>query len=463
MPSVVDEYVAKDDPVRVYDAFVDALDFKELGIIINPKKSGASEYCPKTMLKVLVYGYSYRIRSSRQLERACYHNLSFIWLAGDLKPDYRTIARFRSDNKEAIKKVLKQCVKLCVDLDLISGNAIFIDGSSFRANASIKNTWTQERCQRHLISINERIDKIIDESETIDKSEEDQESLIKIKEELTDKMVLRERIKKTLSELKEAERSSLNTVDADCVKVKGRQGTHAGYNVQNTVDQKHGLIINSEVTTKSQDAGQLNEQIKSACAVLEKEPKVVIADCGYYQLEDLSKISENIKIIIPSHKQIKKERKRKLPIFDKSKFRYDIKKDEYICPQNKRLKFNCNTANGDRYYKCSGKYCRDCINFGICTKSNQGRGLRQNKHSALCDKLETTYDSPVGKAMYRLRNQKVELPFGHFKYNLGAGQFLLRGKNKTNAEVSLLSTSFNIARMITLIGIRELITKLIPA
>lgn len=231
MPSAVDQYVGKDDPVRVYDAFVEALDFNEIGITIDPSKTGASEYCPKTMLKILLYGYSYGIRSSRKIERACYHNLAFIWLAGDLKPDYRTIARFRNDNKESIRKVLKQCVKLCIDLDLISGNAIFIDGSAFRANASIKNTWTKERCQRHLMVINERIDKLIDESETIDKSEEDQESFVKIKEELADKKALRERIKKTLTELRETNNLSLNTVDSDCVKVKGRQGIHAGYNV----------------------------------------------------------------------------------------------------------------------------------------------------------------------------------------------------------------------------------------
>lgn len=165
-------------------------------------------------------------------------------------------------------------------------------------------------------------------------------------------------------------------------------------------------------------------------------------------------------MVIPSHKQIKKERKRKIPIFDKSKFSYDIEKDEYICPENKRLKFNGDTSDGNRHYKCAGKHCRNCTNFGICTKSRQGRGLTQNKHSVLSDKLETIYSSPFGAAMYQLRNQTVELTFGHFKRNLCAGQFLLRGKDKANAETALLSTSFNIARMISLTGIPELITKL---
>ena len=132
LPAAVEDYISKDDPVRVYDAFIESLDFNKLEIAIDPYKSGAREYYPKTILKILVYGYSYGIRSSRKLERACYHNLSFIWLAGNVKPDYRTIARFRKENKESIKKVLKQCVELCIKLNLIEGNILFLDGSKFK-------------------------------------------------------------------------------------------------------------------------------------------------------------------------------------------------------------------------------------------------------------------------------------------------------------------------------------------
>ncbi len=94
LPPTIEEYIGANDPVRAYDAFIEALDFKELGIIINGMKAGAKEYHPKMLLKIIVYGYSYGIRISRKLERACHHNLSFIWLAADLKPDYRTILRF---------------------------------------------------------------------------------------------------------------------------------------------------------------------------------------------------------------------------------------------------------------------------------------------------------------------------------------------------------------------------------
>jgi len=119
LPASIDDYVSEADPVRVYDAFVDALNFEHLGIPITPFQSGAESYYPKHMVKLFIYGYSYGIRSSRKLERACRHNLSFIWLMGGLAPDYRTIARFRDTYKDAIKNILKQSFHMCIKLDLI--------------------------------------------------------------------------------------------------------------------------------------------------------------------------------------------------------------------------------------------------------------------------------------------------------------------------------------------------------
>jgi len=136
----MEEYIAPDDPVRAYDAFIESLDFRELGITLDPHKVGNFEYHPHAILKLLVYGYSYGTRSSRKLERACHHNLSFIWLTSGLKPDHKTIAEFRRKNKEALAKVLKQCAKICIKLNFIEGNTLFVGGTKIRANASINNT-----------------------------------------------------------------------------------------------------------------------------------------------------------------------------------------------------------------------------------------------------------------------------------------------------------------------------------
>ena len=117
LPLCIEEYVGSDDPVRVYDAFVETLNFNELKLHLDAHKVGCPEYNPKAMLKLLLYGYSYGLRSSRKLERATYHNVSFIWLMGGLKPDHKTIAEFRRKNKAVLKNVLKACARLCIKLN----------------------------------------------------------------------------------------------------------------------------------------------------------------------------------------------------------------------------------------------------------------------------------------------------------------------------------------------------------
>jgi hypothetical protein len=135
------------------------------------------------------------------LERAANYNLSFIWLTGGLKPDHKTIAEFRRKNIAALKKVLKQCARLCIRLDLIDGNTLFVDGSKIRSNASIKNSWTKERCARHIKKIDKRIKEILSECDAVDRKEEDQASLVKMKEELKDNAALRCKVEDILREI----------------------------------------------------------------------------------------------------------------------------------------------------------------------------------------------------------------------------------------------------------------------
>lgn len=255
LPACIEEYVTPDDPVRAYNAFVDSLNLEELGIIWDEHRVGNSEYDPKAMIKLLVYGYSYGFRSSRKLEKATYHNLSFIWLMGGLKPDHKTIARFRKNNRTALKNPDSyRGVRLCIKLDLIDGNTLFVDGTKIRANASIHNTWTLSKCERYLKKVDQHIETILSECDTIDEQEQDRPSLVKLQKELRDKEHLKSRVQDILSEfgscgkeLKEQEKESINTTDPDCVKVKGGQGIHAGYNGQIVVDEKHGLIVHSDV------------------------------------------------------------------------------------------------------------------------------------------------------------------------------------------------------------------------
>jgi len=459
LPPSIEEYVNPDDPVRVYNAFVETLNFNELGLHLDPHKVGCPEYYPKAMLKLLTYGYSYGFRSSRKLERAIYHNVSFMWLMGGLKPDHKTIAEFRRKNKVAIKNVLKTCARLCIKLNLIAGNTLFVDGSKIRANASIKNTWTKEKCQRALGKIDTRIEAILSECDAVDEYEENQDSLVKMRKELKDKKVLKAKVQKILKELKEENKKSINTTDPECTRINSLQGSHAGYNLQAVADEKHGLIVNSDVVSENNDLNQFAEQINQANEILEKKCDVACADSGYANTDELQKIDEQpIKVVVPSQRQA--SRKEPKP-FDKSNFEYDSKKDRYICPEGHSLIYRyTNKYERNKVYMISEKtICKQCLHFGACTKSQQGRRINRLINEEVRQKLEAQYEQPESQAIYKLRQQKAELPFGHIKRNLKVDAFLLRGRDGAKAEASLLASCFNIRRMITIIGVPVLIKK----
>jgi transposase len=452
LPPTIEEYVGEDDPVRAYDAFVEALDLEQLGIEVEEVKVGNSAYDPKAMLKILVYGYSYGWRSSRKLERALHHNLSFIWLTGGMKPDHKTIAKFRQDNRDALKRVLKQCVRLCIELKLIEGNTLFIDGSKMRANASINQTWTKERCWKVLERTDKQIEEILKECEQVDNSES--ETQRGLSEELKDKMALKEKVRAIVEKIKEEERMQLNAVDEDCIKVRGRQGTHAGYNAQIAVDERHGLIVNSDVVNESNDRKQFSGQVRQANEVLGRKCNRACADTGYANTGNLKEVvEEDIEAIVPSQKQALHKPHEDDP-FGKNKFLYDKENNQYLCPEGKVLKYShYSEVKGHYLYRIKEpSKCIRCKHYGKCIDNTSGRCVIRLKDEYVKEELEALYRSDKGQVIYKKRKEKVELPFGHIKGNLKAGAFLLRGIKGVNAEMALLSTCFNISRMITILG-----------
>jgi transposase len=447
-PSSIDDYVAKDDPVRAYDAFVEALDFHALGIELDEGQVGPPEYDPKAMMKLLIYGYSYGVRSSRKLEREVHHNLSFMWLVGGLKPDHKTIAEFRRTHKKALRAVLTQSARMCLRLGLIEGTTLFLDGTKIRGNASIKNTWTAERCEREMRRIEERVAAIVAESERLDAEEEGQGSLVAMAKELEKEEVLRAKVKEILGGL--AKGGSLNTTDPECGKFSSMQGSHAGYNGQVVVDEKHGLIVSADAVKDGNDLEQFAVQVKKAEETLGRRPETACADAGYASTEELEKIDrEGVKVIVPSQRQAAHEEKGP---FDKSRFRYDREKDVYICPEGQELVPRVDKGHKISYRMRSRKTCHRCRHYGICTTGKRGREVNRLKNEDVKERLEEQYRESASQEIYRKRKEKAELPFGHIKRNLGVQAFLLRGRDGAGAELGLLTSCFNIRRMMSLLG-----------
>lgn len=460
LPPSIEQYVAEDAPVRAYDAFVDALDMRELGITIDPLQEGNPCYDPRAMIKLLVYGYSYGVRSSRKLERETYYNLSFIWLMGGLKPDHKTIAEFRRKHKEVLKRALTECVRLCVKLDLIAGNILFVDSSKIRGNASIKNTWSKEKCQRVLKQAESRIAEVILEAEAIDAEEADLPSLVAVKKDLEGARNLRERVEQIMKELTESDKKNLNTVDQDCALINSVHGTGAGYNAQVVVDDKHGLIVNCDAVSANNDLGQFSVQIDQANEVLGKPCHTAVADSGYAFTEDLARIEkQKIQVIVPTQRLASGK---EIGEFDKRNFRYEAESDCYRCPRGEVLVYHDrNRQKKSKVYKMKeAKTCPACSAFGRCTTSKQGREVSRLDEEEFRERLERDHTLSENQAIYKRRQEKAELPYGHIKRNLGVNSFLLRGREGARAEMSILSLCFNVRRMLTLLGTRGLTEKL---
>ncbi len=451
LPAAVEEYVGPEDPVRAYDAIVDAMDIEGLGFIIDAGKVGNPAYDPKLMLKLLVYGYSYGWRSSRKLERACHHDLSFMWIMGGLKPDHKTIANFRKNNKEAIGRILKQSAHICMNIDLIEGNCLFTDSTKVRGAASISQTKAKQKWGEKLEEVGKRIEELLAECDEIDERETG--SLVEVEGELKDKQKLKSKIEKLLEQMERDGLSKINGTDADCVNFKGRQGSHAGYSAHLTVDERNGLIVSGDVVSESNDFRQFSSQIEQAIETLGRPCMIAVADAGYSNASDIEKTTEKgIDVIVPSQRQALHSPDNNL--FGKGKFQYDAEKDEYICPEGNRLRCShySKVKNCYLYRMEDGALCRACPHFGICTRSKRGRATIRLKNEELREKLEARYASKEGQAIYKRRKEVAELPFGHIKRNLVGGAFLLRGLAAVKAEFAILASCFNIARMITLTG-----------
>jgi transposase len=457
-PSSIEEYVSKEDPVRVYDAFVESVDFSGLGIEMDEHQVGNSEYDPKAMLKLLVYGYSYGIKGSRKLERATYHNLSFMWLMGGLKPDHKTICEFRRQHKEALKKVLKQCVRLCMKLGLVAGNVLFVDSTKIRANAGRDRAHDRAYCEKLLLELDHRVEELVEQCEQMDQQEEGLGSSVAMDRELAQAERLKEKVKEALEVLKASGQEKVNLTDPDCALMHSIQGHHAGYNIQSVVDDKHGLIVHAEAVSERNDVNQFAEQINQAQEVLTKRCEVACADAGYADTQELKKIDEQgIKVVVPSQRQALHEQEGP---FSKSQFRYDQQEDCYFCPEGQRLGHEwTDPKRGRKHYRITNpRICQRCVHYGQCTSSKKGRRIYRLILEEVKEKLEAQYEA--SQEIYVRRKARVEHPFGHFKRNLKTDGFLLRGKAGVNAETSLLATCFNLVRMITIVGVSELIKKL---
>ena len=455
-PESLEEYVTAENPVRFLDAFVGSLDLHGLGFAkAQCADTGRPPYDPSVLLKLYLYGYLHRIRSSRLLEAECHRNVEVIWLLGKLAPDFKTIADFRKDNLKPLKAVCRQFTLLCRKLELFGGELLAIDGSKFKAvNARDKN-FNADKLKELIAQADRRLAEYLQAMDSADEQEAGVRTLNK--GQLAEKIAaLREKKdwhEELLAQLQDGEEKQISVTDPDTRRMPTAQGNQVGYNAQMAVDAKHKLIAASEVTNDVTDYGQLANVALEAKANLELKQTEVVADSGYYNNSEVSRCVEaNIQPLIPKADTSANTAR---GLYGKSKFKFDERKDVYVCPAGGELSYRFSTyelGRELRYYRARG--CRHCVLKSQCTRNKANRTITREANEHLMEAMAERMRREPGK--FKLRKTLAEHPFGTIKRSLGYTHFLLKGLEKVRTEWSLITLVYNLKRVLKIVSFEKL-------
>jgi len=458
-PESLDEYIAEESVVRFLDAFVEALAMDELGFERSrPAATGRPGYDPRDLLRLYLYGYLHRVRSSRMLERECQRNVEVMWLLRKLRPDHKTIADFRRDHAGALKQTCREFTVLCRRLDLFGGELVAIDGSKFRASNAKQRSYTRAELEKLQGKAEEKIAVYLAELDRADAEEVGPGPVEGLSvQELKAKIeALRTRKAEQAALLAgmEGGQTQVSLTDAESRRMKVGSGTAVCYNVQIAVDAKHHLICAQEVTNQENDFHQLSPMAEAAKAALQVERLEVAADAGYHEEEELARCeAQQIETYVPRPQVVKTKGRE---VYPKSAFRYEADQDGYRCPAGALLSFkHLGKKEGKvlRYYRTDA--CATCPLRAKCTAEKKGRRIGRTP-------LEDVVERAAARLKAKPQRRKerwclAEHPFGSMKGWMGQGNFLLRGLKKVRGEFSLTVLSYNLRRAINVLGIARLL------
>ena len=485
-PESLEDYIAEDNSIRIVDAFVNKLRLKQLGFDrAEPSDTGRPGYEPATMLKIYIYGYLNRIQSSRRLERESHRNVELIWLTGRLMPCFKTIADFRKDNRQAIRRVCTEFVGVCRDLDLYSSTLVAIDGSKFKAVNSRDKNFTRKSVKLRLKKTRANIDRYLAKLDAVDKEEPEipEVTAKELKQKIASMEAKMEALEGYQAEVEAHPDKQTSLTDPDCRSMmKAGGGSTVGYNVQTAVDSKHHLIVAHEVTNAPSDRSQLASMAVQAKEALtaesleettaeeneeeeigeeldtttEKQALMVVADPGYYKGEEIVECYEaGITALVPKTNTSGSKAKGR---YSKADFRYDAEANEYICPAGERLTYRYDSVEkGKTLWVYWTSRCSDCLLKADCTTGKERRIKRWEKEHIL-----EAADALLKKNPDAMRQRKklVEHPFGTIKHWMGSTHFLTKRLPNVQAEMSLQVLTYNLRRAINILGTEKILEQL---
>mgnify|MGYP001813806565 CR=1 FL=1 len=442
-------------------------------------QTGRSAYDPKILLKVVLLGYSRGLISSRQIERACCENVTFMALSGNQRPDHSTIAAFVSSMKDQILPLFCDILLVCEQENLLGGSFFALDGVKLPANASKECSGRISELKNKKDKIQQRVKGLLKDQIDADKDDHDDPGAPPKREQQIEKLKKQaERIDKWLKE-NDAKTGSggrelkSNLTDNDSALMLTSQGTIQGYNGQALVDDKHQIIVHAAAFGSGQDAKHLEPMVDGAKDNLQKigqsadyfKGKIFTADTNYHNQSNLKKChDEQLDAFIPDLKFRNRDsrfatRPRNKPKkgnkFVLEDFKHNQQKDHYLCPNSKILKLNVKKHIRDhniyRRYMADEKDCSSCSLKRRCfyRKNTKRRSLdvpigaaKTNFSKAMQNKV----DSDRGRKIYPQRFAVVEPVFANIKTQKRLDRFTLRGKIKVNIQWMLYCMVHNIEK-----------------
>jgi transposase len=455
-PDSVDDYVGPDNPVRFIDAFVDRLDLAAAGFVgVAPKAMGRPGYAPADLLKLYLYGYLNRVRSSRRLEAETHRNVEVIWLLRQLKPDFKTIADFRRDNRAAFKPIFREFVLLCRQLDLFGRELLAIDGTRLKAVNNKDRNFTRASLQEYIRTSDERLADYLRRLDAGDVEEGGTggSRVPNLAEKIEAIRTKRDRLRSLLESLDRSGESQISLTDPDSRAMAAHTRVPVGYNAQVAVDAKHKLIVEQAVTNQVLDLGLLTPTAEPAKEALGVAQIDVVADRGYFKFEDIEACERaGMTPYVP-----KPQRGSAVceGFFAKDEFRYDPVEDVYVCPAGERLwpKYKSKSRALTKIDYSNRSACLACPLRPRCTTSF--RRVSRLENEAVLDRMAARLKARPD--ILDRRRETVEHPFGSIKQWMGQGAFLMKGLENVRAEFSLTALAYNLRRAINILGVRAMI------
>ena len=440
----VEEALPVDNDVRVFAEMMSYLNYSAL----ESKYSdlGCPAYAPEIMARVLAYAYSKGIRSSRRIEELLGVDVRFIWLAGGLKPDHNTLARFRKNSSSELECLFKDSVKLCMRAGLVFLNSVSTDGTKIAAAASKKRIYNDERLEREM----KRVERILQEAEEADRSEDESYGSgngREIPEDLKNAHTRKEKLKEIARQLQESKGKNIVSSDPESRVMKTRShGKCPAYNLQASVDAENQIIVAIELTQSETDSGYLASMTAQIEENTGLSPDLLLADSGYVDEETFKWIEQSQHDVLMPPKEQPQEAKRN-DLFASKCFIQDDKRDVLICPAGRELKFKGEhkTDSGTyRQYASSG--CKNCSFYKQCCKKNPNRRINISVVAHLRQAMRDRLKTDECKKLYSLRKETVEPVFGQMKTNKGFSRLLLHGYIGAIAETALMCLVHNITK-----------------